>query len=307
MPGDLLAVYDQRREAMPLLKRAIRLLILLVLAGQAVSFGASKEIVQLQRDVALLQYDLRSLQRSLDQSLGGTRALTQQTLDRVNQIHAANVAGSENAAKNWDKLNLTVATLGTRLDQSISEYVATRETMNGLSSRLARLEQRLEDIANSVTELQSSTRRPSPSEVLGGPPPGMTAETLFQSALRDKLAGRLDMALDEFTQYVRYYGDTELAASSQFYIGEIHYHRGELPSAEEALSKVIERYPKSGKAADALFMRALLREKEGEHVAARDDLNRLLKTYSGSDAARRATAELKRMSRRAESTRARSR
>jgi TolA-binding protein len=295
---------------MPLLKRAIRLLILLVLAGKAVSYGASKEIVQLQRDVALLQYDLRSLQRSFDQSLGGTRALTQQTLDRVNQIHSSGVARNENIAKNWDKLNLTIATiatLGTRLDQSISEYVATREAINGLSARLARLEQRLEDIGNSITELQSSARRPSPSELLGGPPPGMTAENLFQSALRDKLAGHLDMALDEFTQYVRYYGNTELAASSQFYIGEIQYHRGELPAADKALSTVIERYPKSGKAADALLMRAFVREKQGEHAAAKDDLGRLLKTYTGSDAARRATSELKRLNRGTQSTRARSR
>jgi TolA-binding protein len=262
-----------------------------------VSYGASKEIVQLQRDVALLQYDLRSLQRSFDQSLGGTRALTQQTLDRVNQIHAAEVARNENIAKNWDKLNLTIATLGTKLDQSISEYVATREAMNGLSARLARLEQRLEDIGNSVTELQSSAQRPSPSELLGGPPPGMTAENLFQSALRDKLAGPLDMALEEFTQYVRYYGNTELAASSQFYIGEIQYHRGESAAADKALSTVIERYPKSGKAADALLMRAFVREKQGEHAAAKDDLGRLMKTYTGSDAARRATSELKRLNR----------
>jgi TolA-binding protein len=292
---------------MPLLKRSIRLLILFVLAGQAVSNGASKEIVQLQRDVALLQYDLRSLQRTLDQSAGGTRALAQQTLDRVNQLHDSDVAKSENIAKNWDKLNLNMATLGTKLDQGISEYIATREAIRGLSARLAKLEERLEDIGNSVNELQSSAGHLSTSELPGGPPPGMTAENLFQSALRDKLAGHLDMALDEFTQYVRYYGDTELAASSQFHIGEIQYHRGEFPAADKALSTVIERYPKSPKAADALLMRALVSEKQDEHGAARDDLNRLLKTYKGSDAARRAAAELKRLNRASESKRAHSR
>jgi hypothetical protein len=113
---------------MPSMKRTIRILILLVLAAKAVSYGASKEMVQLQRDVALLQYDLRSLQRSLDQNLGGTRALTQQTLERVNEIHSADVARNENIAKNWDKLNLTIATLGTQLDKSMSEYIATRES-----------------------------------------------------------------------------------------------------------------------------------------------------------------------------------
>jgi hypothetical protein len=54
-------------------------------------------------------------------------------------------------------------------------------------------------------------------------------------------------------------------------------------------------------------MRALAREKQGERGAAKDDLNRLLKTYPGSDAARRAATELKRIARNTESARAVSR
>lgn len=292
---------------MPLLKMTVRVLMLLVLVGQAASYGASKEIVQLQRDIAFLQDDLRLLQRSVDQGVGGTMALTQQILDRVNQMHSADAVRSKNFAENWEKLNVTVAKLAATLDRSTSEYLATREAVNGLNAKLTRLEQRLQDISDSVTRLQSSVVRPSPSDVLGGPPAGMNAESLFQSAMRDKLAGRWEMALDEFEQYVRYYSNTELAASSQFHIGEIQYRQGDLAAADEALTAVVERYPKSGKAADALLMRALVREKRGEHGAADDDLNRLVRTYAGSDAARRAATELKRLGRSSEKTRARSR
>jgi tol-pal system protein YbgF len=277
-----------------MLKFTIRIVLLLMLSQSLASFAASKEIVQLQRDVALVQNDVNQLQRTLDQGLGGTNALTQQTLDRVNEIHAAEVSKNANIARNWEKLNLAIANLTTRLDRGMSEYLATREAIAGLTTRLERLEQRLEDIGNSVTHTRSSAGL-SFSEALGGPPPGMTAEGLFQSALRDKLAGHLDLAVDEFTQYVHYYGNTELASSSQFHIGEIQYLRGELAAADISFTAVIERYPKSGKAPDALFLRALVREKQGDKEAARADLNRLLKSYPGSDAARRAANELKRV------------
>jgi hypothetical protein len=60
-------------DIMPLLKTTIRILLLLALTQTAVSFAADKDIVELQREVALLQHDLRSLQRSPDQGLGGTK------------------------------------------------------------------------------------------------------------------------------------------------------------------------------------------------------------------------------------------
>jgi TolA-binding protein len=288
------------------MKTTVRLLVLLLATQMAISFGANREIVQLQRDIALLHDDMRSLETSLDQSLGGFRVIAQQTLDRVNQIHTAAAIRNDNIAENWEKLNLTVAALNTKLNQNVTEYLATRDAMADLSARLARLEQRLADIGNSVTALQNAQPSVSVSEVFGVPPPGTTAESLFQSALGDKLAGRLDLALDEFQQYLRYYGNTELAAGSQFYIGEIHYHRGDLLLADEALTAVIERYPKSGKAADALLMRALLREKQGELAAARTDLGRVLERYRGSDAARRASPELKRLHRSTRTAKARS-
>jgi TolA-binding protein len=288
------------------LKTTIRILLLLALTQTAVSFAANRDIVELQRDLALLQHDVQLLQRSLERGLGGTKELAQQTLHRVDQIHSAEVVRNENFAKNWEKLNLAIATLTVRLDQNTAEYLATREAIAGLSTKLARLEQKVLDVTTWRSEQQSSTRL-SPLEVLDGPPSGMTAQSLFEAAMRDKLAGHFDLALDEFGQYLRYYGDTDLAASSQFHIGEIHYHRGELPAADEAFGAVIERYPNSSKAADALLMRALVRENQGESAAASDDLNRLLKAYRGSDAAKRAATQLKRMKRAAEIATGRSR
>ena len=52
----------------------------------AALFGANKEMVQLQRDVALLQEDVRTLQRSLDEKMSALRTLVEQTLAAAAQI-----------------------------------------------------------------------------------------------------------------------------------------------------------------------------------------------------------------------------
>src|ERR1051326_4755525 len=51
----------------------------------AASFAANKEMQELQRDVALMQEDIRQLQRSFDQQVSALRTLSQQTLDSVNR------------------------------------------------------------------------------------------------------------------------------------------------------------------------------------------------------------------------------
>ena len=58
-----------------------RLLVCVLLAAPALSFAASKEITELQRDVALLQQQLRDLQRSQDEKLSALLELTRQAVD----------------------------------------------------------------------------------------------------------------------------------------------------------------------------------------------------------------------------------
>ena len=63
--------------------------VVVFLALSPFAFGASKEIMELQRDVALLQDQVRTLQSSLDQKVAAIQTLTQQTLDSVNRTNTA--------------------------------------------------------------------------------------------------------------------------------------------------------------------------------------------------------------------------
>ncbi len=54
-------------------------LTILLFALSPFAFGASKEIMELQRDVAMLQDQVRNLQSTLDQKVAAIQTLTQQT------------------------------------------------------------------------------------------------------------------------------------------------------------------------------------------------------------------------------------
>jgi TolA-binding protein len=76
-----------------------------------------------------------------------------------------------------------------------------------------------------------------------------------------------------------------LAAGSEYYIGEIAYSKGDQDAAIRAFDIVLEQYPKSGRAPDALYLKAKALESQGEGAAADNARKRLLCDYPNSDAA----------------------
>ncbi len=277
-----------------------RWLIPLFLVVSSVCHAVDKEIVQLQRDVALLNEDLRTLQRSIDERMGAMMALLQQTLDRVNEVHTANTViqstFTDRLRQQEETVSIPVANLGAKLDQVVSGSLAVSENIADLNTRLKGLEQKLVDVENAVRIMQSPPPPPpSASEVLGGPPAGVTAQGLFHAAMRDQLAGNYDLALQEFQDYLRYFGNTELAAASQFHVGEIAFYTGDRDAALEAFDFVLKQYPRSGKAPDALYLKAKVLEQKGKRAQAVQELNRLVRVYPNSDAANRAQSELRRL------------
>lgn len=275
----------------------------LVLGSPATALAADKDIVELQREVAIiteqvnnLQTTLNSLQSTVNEKLGAHGALLQQALDRVNQIHTENVVLAKTVADQFSqqeqKAAPPLAALNAKLDQIISEFSATQDNISDMNSHLGRLEQRIVDLANAVKVLQAAPPPPSVPQAAGGPPPGVTAQGLFQDASRDRLSGNSDLALQEYRDYLKYFGDTETAASAQFHIGEILLEQGKLDDAIQAFDTVASQYPKSGKAPDALYMKAQALQQRSKRFLAAQVLSQLIRLYPDSDAANRAKAEL---------------
>ena len=262
----------------------------------AVASAADRDIVELQRQMALigeqvnnLQTLLNSLQTNTNQKLGAQGALVQQTLDVVNQIHTQDAlavkALGDQLSQQGQKTTAPLADLNAKLDQVITQFSTTQENINDLNSRLGRLEQRMVDLQNAVKTVQPP---PGPQ----GLPPGTTAQGLFQNASGDQLSGKYDLALQEYRDYLKYFGDTETAASAQFHIGEILLAQGNADDAVAAFDTVAGDYPRSAKAPDALYLKAQALKKAGKRTQASQVLNLLVRLYPDSDAAGRAKAEL---------------
>ena len=279
----------------------------LLLSIPAAGHAADKDVIELQRDVAAitdqinnLQSTLSALQMSINEKLAAQSALLQQTLDRVNQIHTDEAVSNNGVASQLrdqeQKIAAPVAALNAKIDQVVTQSSAAQDSLADVSSRLSRLEQRLTDLENAVKVIQSGPAQPPAAPTAqGGPPAGITAEGLYANASRDQLSGKSDLALQEYHDYIQYYGNTEMAANAQFHIGEIQLNQGNLDDAIQAFDAVLDRYSDSPRAADALYLKAQALEKQGKRTAAIQALNDTVRKYPDSDAARSAKNELARL------------
>ena len=121
------------------------------------------------------------------------------------------------------------------------------------------------------------------------------ADTLYSNGLRDITSGKYDLARSEFQDYLRYYGNTDLASNAQFYLGEIAYSQKNYDHAVTEYDKVLTAYPHSFKAAPARLKKALANIELGQKATGVRELREIVKRYPGTEEDRRARAKLKEM------------
>ena len=77
--------------------------------------------------------------------------------------------------------------------------------------------------------------------------PAISADTLYQNALRDYTSGKYDLAHQEFSDYIKNFPSNDLASNSQFYLGEVAYAQNDFKGAIASYDTVLVNYPKSFK------------------------------------------------------------
>jgi TolA-binding protein len=272
--------------------RCLRSALLLVFAGACFGQDTKQMIRDVQRDVGLLQEEVRKLQSLLDTKIGEVRVLSQQAFDAANRADKA-VTGMDSAMRERDKTLLApVAAAGSKVDQMTNEIGFLREAMADLASRMGKLQVQMVDVTNAVKTLQSPPA-PPPGPGSSTPPPGVSASSLYENGMRDRSSGNTDLALQQFQDYVRYFGNTDLAPNAQFYIGEILYNKGDFAGALSAFDLVLEKYPENNKTEDALYMKGMALLKAGERNAAAQEFRELLRGGARADIEQKARAQLK--------------
>src|SRR2546427_532841 len=275
----------------------LRLCLVVCLLLPTLGSGASREIVELQRDVATLQDQVRTLSSSTAEKLTALTVLVQQTLDAANNANKAVAVLESRMSDRLKEQSASVgqplAVQGAKVEQMSNDFVSMRESLNDVVARMGKLEQKLVDLNNTVRSIQAPPPAPAAVGTTGANgPPVIPASTLFSDALRDKMSGKPELALKEFNEYMQLYGDTGNAPDVQFYIGQIHYDQNDWPNALKDFDAVLERYSDSNRTPDALLMKGRTLVKMDRRTDGAKEFRSLLAKYPRHNLASAACAEL---------------
>ncbi len=265
------------------------------------------DFLSIQRDVAQLQDQLKQLQAGQDQKMGALEGLLKQALEESNRVSSAASAlertFTDRLRDQQSKVEAPMAVLGTKVDQSSDELRTVRENLGELSRRLVNLDNKLADISSAVRTLGTPTAPPpaaaidSPPAAAAAPrvpvPAGVTADGLWQKAMRDYTAAKDKVALSEFADFLKYFPQSGNAADAQYYMGLIYDHGEQFDDAAQVFAAVVERYPDSPRAADAMYMKGVEYQKAGSDKNAIAAYRAFVKEYPTHPNASKAQARLR--------------
>lgn len=270
--------------------------VLLALLLPAAATAQKKEIVELGRDLALLQEEVRSMKQAQDQRLSSIEASLKTILDQINAT-SRQVTVLDSGLRERVERSVTgqMSTLGGKVDSLSQDFSYVRESVAEVNSRLNKLQQQVVDLANVIKTIQAPPAPPPAggAEAPTGPPAGVSATSLFQDARRDMSAGNSDLALKGFNDYLSWFGSTDAAPEAQYYIGEILYSQKKYQEALQAFDKALEAYPRNAKTLDAHFMKGRTLVRLGQRTEGADEFRAIIKLSPKSDLATRSRAELK--------------
>jgi TolA-binding protein len=285
--------------------------VVFVLAALPLSApAASREIQELQRDVGLLQEQVKALQAAQNEKLAAIQAMVQQAIDNASKANTGVAVIQNGFGQNLKDLEkdmetkvvTPVVTLGTRMDQMSGDVRMLQNAVVDLTSIVNKLQAQLTDINNAIKVLQAPPAPPpqAGSAVPGSPgapqtanAPTISANDLYNNAFRDRTSGNLDLSLQEFNQYLQWYGNTDLAANAQYYIAYIHYSQGDYDDAVKEFDLVLEKYPSdNNKIPDALYYKGMSLTRLGHRTQGAEEFKKLLKDYPKNDYSRQACDQL---------------
>ena len=217
------------------------------------------------------------------QALGrGMRDLVEQSTDNVNKM-GSSVRALEQTLQRQQTES------GTNLGELSTQIQGLHDSIDELKVRLANVTQKLEAMEAARQEIPSTTATGAP------PPQAPPADVLYNNALRDYNAGRYDVAMQNFQDYLKFYPTEDMAGNAQFYVGDIYYRQGQFQQAVQEYDKVLERHAGGNKNPAAQLKKAYALIELNQRDAAVRELNSLIARYPRSQEATQARDRLRRL------------
>src|SRR5580658_487823 len=254
------------------------------------AWGASKDMIQLQTQVQQLQEQMTAMQRSFDERMGVMKNLVEQDTDAINKVTGALTTLQATLQSNLQKQQGDSAA---RIDQISGQIQSLNDSIDELKARLAKVSKQLEDMQSSQQSLaaQQATQQAQQNALAQAPPP----DVLYNNALRDYNGDKNDLATQEFSDYVKFYPNTDLAGNCYFYLGEIQFRQGNYQQAAQSYDQVLQNFPSGNKTASAQLKKGFSLIELGKQDDGVTELRRVIQRYPRSNEALQARERLKKL------------
>jgi TolA-binding protein len=197
------------------------------------------------------------------------------------------------------------------MDGMSQDMRTLQQAVSDLTNLMSKMQAQLTDLNNAV-RVMSSPAAPPPGATAPPPPggdmtggsagapsgggaPTTSATDLYNNANRDRNGGKLDLALQEYGDYLRWYGNTDLAPNAQYYIAWIHASQGDYTSAIREYDAVLEKYPDNNKTPDAMYGKGVALSKMGRRTDGAREFQELIKRFPTNGLASQACTQLTNM------------
>jgi tol-pal system protein YbgF len=247
---------------------------------------ASKEMIQLQTQVQQLQEQMTAMQRSFDERMGVMKNLVEQDSDAVNKVAAA-------IASLQASLQKQQGDSSGHVDQLSGQIQSLNDSLDELKARLAKVSKQLEDMQASQqsTAAQTAQQQAQQQAIAQAPPP----DVLYNNALRDYNGGKNDLAIQEFSDYIKFYPNTDLAGNCYFYLGEIQFRQANYQQAAQSYDQVLQNFPTGNKVASAQLKKGFSLIELGKQEDGVAELRHVIQRYPRSPEALQARERLRKL------------
>ncbi len=113
-------------------------------------------------------------------------------------------------------------------------------------------------------------------------------ENIFPLVREKKYA----QAVTAYESFLAKYPTGKYAVNAHYWLGQVHFVQGQLDDAGRQFKLVIDQYPQSSKAPDAMLKLAIILQQQNKPAAAKKLFNTIIQNYPGSSTARLAERKL---------------
>jgi tol-pal system protein YbgF len=258
------------------------------------AYGVSKETLQMMQQLDTLQQTVQNLQKTVDSQTAILRTLVEQADDKVNSMKT----DVEELRKSTEK---NLAGSNARFDSMTSQIQALSESLDEAKARLAKLSDQAAQTQNIIQTLNTSATASPAANPPGTPADAKQAanvpdaDALYKSGLSAYNGGQYQLSVQAFQEYLKYYGDTDLASNAQFYVGDCYYNQKNYAQAIEEYNKCLERYPNGNKLPAAQLKKGYALLALDQKPAGVRELRSLVQRYPNSHEAALAAQKLRQL------------